>query len=93
MAQQTILQQTQQLLPEYQERFLKDLLANVYQVSPETGQVSGIAAYSPLYGTPVYDEAGNQVYERDAAGNIRYDAFGAPIPVVEGGVPVDAGVA
>lgn len=87
MAQQTILQQSQQLLPEYQERFLKDLLANVYQVDPETGQVSGIAAYSPLYGTPMYDEAGNLMYERDAAGNVRYDAFGEPIPMVEGGVP------
>jgi len=87
MAQQTILQQQQTLLPEYQERFLKDLLANIYQVSPETGQVSGIAAYSPLYGRAVLDEAGNPVYQRDAAGNIRYDAFGQPMPVVEGGVP------
>ena len=60
------------VLPEYQETFLKDLLANIYQVQlddqtgdpllgPESGQpvVSGIAADSPLYGTPVLDEAGN----------------------------------
>lgn len=87
MAQQTILQQTQQLLPEYQERFLKDLLANIYQTDPTTGKVSGIAAYSPLFGKAVLDAAGNPVYQRDAAGNIRYDAFGQPMPVVEGGVP------
>ena len=36
------------LLPEYQEKFLKDLLANVYQVDEESGTISGIAARSPL---------------------------------------------
>ena len=87
MTQTTSLVQQQQLLPEYQERFLKDLLANIYQVDEETGQVSGIAAYSPLYGRPVYDEAGNLMYQRDAAGNVMYDAFGQPMPMVEGGIP------
>ena len=36
------------LLPEYQEEFLKNLLANIYQVDPETGTITGIAARSPL---------------------------------------------
>ena len=42
------------LLPEYQEEFLKDLLANIYQVDEESGTITGIAAQSPLYGQPVY---------------------------------------
>ena len=29
---QTVLNQSQQLLPQYQEEYLKNLLANVYQV-------------------------------------------------------------
>lgn len=76
-----------QYLPDYQERFLKDLLANVYQVDPETGQPTGIAATSPLYGIPVTDEEGNPVYELDQEGNIRYDQYGEPIQQVQGGVP------
>ena len=45
------------LLPEYQERYLKDLLANVFQVDEESGTISGIATESPLYGKPVYQKA------------------------------------
>ena len=97
MADQTILNQTQQLLPEYQEEFLKNLLSNIYQVELDAagnplldanGQpiVSGIAAESPLMGVPVFDDQGNPVYERDAQGNIRTDFRGNPIQVVEGGV-------
>ena len=42
------------LLPEYQEEFLKNLLANIYQVDPETGTITGIAAQSPLEGQQYY---------------------------------------
>lgn len=86
-ADQVYLQQTQQLLPNYQERFLKDLLANIYYTDPETGMVSGIASRNPLMGQVQYDAEGNIMYERDAEGNVRYDAFGEPIPQVIGGVP------
>jgi len=90
---QTVLQQSQQLLPEYQERFLKDLLANVYQTDPETGQVSGIAAMSPLYGQPMMDEQGNPLFKTLEGGftsdptQAQTDQFGVPIEAVEGGVP------
>jgi hypothetical protein len=87
MADQTVRQESIQLLPEYQERFLKDLLSNVYRVDPTTGQPAGIAAISPLYGTPVLDAQGNPVYERDAQGNVRLDIRGQPIQQVQGGVP------
>jgi hypothetical protein len=51
------------LLPEYQENFLKDLLANIYQVDEESGTITGIAAQSPLYGQPIMDpETGAQMY-------------------------------
>ena len=72
-----IIQKQMTLLPDYQEKFLKDLLANIYQVDEETGTITGIAAQSPLYGQPVYqmegggttldptqaavDEAGNKI--------------------------------
>ena len=92
-ADQTILQQSQTLLPEYQERFLKDLLANVYQTDPTTGQVSGIAAMSPLFGQPMRDEQGRPLF-RTADGGFTFDPtqaqtdqFGAPIEAVQGGVP------
>ena len=45
------------LLPEYQEKYLKDLLANVFSVDEETGVISGEASQSPLYGKPVYQKA------------------------------------
>tara|TARA_R110000824_G_scaffold269373_1_gene457904 strand:+ start:18 stop:1271 length:1254 start_codon:yes stop_codon:yes gene_type:complete len=73
-------------LPEYQEKYLKDLMANVYQTDEE-GNVSGIASSSPLYGTPVTDAEGNPVYELDEQGNPRLDQYGEQIQQVEGGVP------
>ena len=74
------------LLPEYQEKFLKDLLANIYRVDDETGEISGIAATSPLYGQPVVDADGNPVYEVDADGNFILDQYGNKIQQVKGGV-------
>jgi hypothetical protein len=87
MADQTVRQESINLLPEYQERFLKDLLSNIYRVDPATGQPAGIAAASPLFGRPVFDDAGNPVYEVDAQGSPRLDIRGQPIQRVEGGVP------
>jgi len=81
------------LLPEYQENFLKDLLANIYQVDEESGTITGIAAQSPLYGQPIMDpETGEQMYEA-ADGTYTADVtqamtdqYGEPIFAVEGGV-------
>ena len=85
-------------IPEYQETYLKDLLANVYQPQLDAdgnplldanGQpiVTGIAADSPLFGTPVLDADGNQMFEIDPnTGQQRLDFRGQPIPMVEGGV-------
>jgi hypothetical protein len=81
------------LLPEYQENFLKDLLANIYQTDEETGTITGIAAQSPLYGQPIMDpETGAQMYEAadgtyttDPAMAVT-DQYGEPIFAVEGGV-------
>lgn len=87
MADQTVRQESISLLPEYQERFLKDLLANIYSVDPTTGQPSGIAAVSPLFGKPVTDAQGNPLYELNADGSPRLDIRGQPIQKVEGGVP------
>lgn len=88
---QVVTQQQLQLLPEYQETFLKDLLANVYrtEVDPETGQryAAGIGAVSPLYGQPQFDAQGNPIYKRDSSGNLVLDARGQPIQEVIGGVP------
>tara|TARA_R110000787_G_scaffold249255_1_gene354850 strand:+ start:808 stop:2514 length:1707 start_codon:yes stop_codon:yes gene_type:complete len=94
---QTVLNQSQQLLPQYQEEYLKNLLANVYQVQYDqdgnamldsSGQpiVSGLAADSPLYGTPVLDDAGNPIFEKNPDGTNRLDFRGNPIPQVDGGV-------
>tara|TARA_R110000765_G_scaffold107640_4_gene198439 strand:+ start:807 stop:2039 length:1233 start_codon:yes stop_codon:yes gene_type:complete len=46
-----------QLLPEYQENYLKDLLANVFKYDSETDTVSGIAAEDPLEGKQIYQTA------------------------------------
>lgn len=53
-----IIQKQMTLLPEYQEEFLKNLLANIYQVDEESGTITGVAAQSPLYGQPVYQMEG-----------------------------------
>ena len=80
------------LLPEYQEKYLKDLLANIYQTNEETGEISGIATQSPLYGNPVLDESGNPMFEALAGGFTsdsalaKTDQYGTPIEGTEGGV-------
>ena len=82
------------LLPEYQENFLKDLLANIYQVDEETGEITGIAASSPLYGKPVLDESGQQMYVGADGTYVSdpslaaTDQYGEPIFATEGGVAV-----
>jgi hypothetical protein len=92
-ADQVLLTQSQELLPDYQERFLKDLLANIYRTDPETGEVSGIAAVSPLYGKPMLDEQGNPLFKTLEGGftsdptQAQTDQFGVPIEAVQGGVP------
>jgi len=89
----TTLQQSQTVLPEYQERFLKDLLANVYYTDPTTGAVSGIAAGSPLYGQAQYDAQGNLLYRTPEGGTTTDPTMaarnqqGQPMELVVGGVP------
>ena len=81
------------LLPEYQENFLKDLLANIYQVDEESGTITGIAAQSPLYGQQIMDpETGEPMYQAadgtytvDPAMAVT-DQYGEPIFATEGGV-------
>jgi len=91
MAQEVISKQMT-LLPEYQEKFLKDLLANIYQVDEDSGEITGIAAKSPLYGEPVLDAAGKQMYVAadgtytSDASLAQTDQYGAPVLAVEGGV-------
>ena len=106
-----VQQQTMNLLPEYQERFMKDLLANVYRTEerqavdeegnplfdtdPVTGEqtpvmesyAAGIAASSPLFGEPQFDENGEPIYKRDEAGNLILGNDGQPQQVVKGGIP------
>lgn len=92
MADETI-QKQMNLLPEYQEKFLKDLLANIYQVDEESGTITGIAAQSPLYGQPVMQD-GVQMYQGldgdyvTDASMAATDQYGEPILAVEGGVAV-----
>jgi len=88
-----IIQKQMTLLPEYQEEFLKNLLANIYQVDEETGTITGIAAQSPLYGTPVLDPAtGEQMYVGADGAFVSdpalaaTDQYGEPIFATEGGV-------
>jgi hypothetical protein len=89
----TTLQQSQTVLPEYQERFLKDLLANIYSTDPTTGAVSGIAAASPLYGQAQYDAQGNLLYRTPEGGTTTDPTMaarnqqGQPMELVAGGVP------
>jgi len=87
-----IISKQMTLLPEYQEDFLKDLLANIYQVDPETQEVTGIASKSPLYGEPILDASGNQMFV-GADGNptsdstqAQVDQYGNPVMATAGGV-------
>jgi len=87
-----IISKQMTLLPEYQEDFLKDLLANIYQVDPETQEVTGIASKSPLYGDPILDASGNQMFV-GADGNptsdstqAQVDQYGNPVMATDGGV-------
>tara|TARA_R100001086_G_scaffold130715_1_gene67731 strand:- start:2806 stop:3990 length:1185 start_codon:yes stop_codon:yes gene_type:complete len=84
-----------QFLPEFQENFLKNLLANIYRVETdvdEFGQpverAAGIAAVSPLFGRAQFDEQGRPVFKTDPqTGEVLRDQFGQPIQEVVGGVP------
>lgn len=87
-----IISKQMTLLPEYQENFLKDLLANIYQVDEDTGDVTGIASKSPLYGEPILDASGNQMFV-GADGNptsdstqAQVDQYGNPVMATDGGV-------
>ena len=48
---------TMDLMPEYLEKMFKDLMANVFQYDEESGEFSGIATESPLYGKQIYQAA------------------------------------
>jgi len=90
MAEEQIVK-SMELLPEYQEKFLKDLLANIYSVD-EDGNLTGIAAFSPLFGQPVTDEDGNPMYLMEDgtytsdASLAQTDQYGEPVIATEGGV-------
>ena len=86
MVDETGSTQTQSYLPDYQEQYLKDLLANIYGTDPETGEVTGIASRSPLEGKLVTDDDGNPVYEMNADGSQKLDFSGNPIQETIGGV-------
>ena len=86
MVDETGSTQSQSYLPDYQEQYLKDLLANVYGTDPDTGDVTGIAARSPLFGKMVTDDEGNPVYELNADGSQKLDFAGNPIQQTIGGV-------
>jgi len=87
-----IISKQMTLLPEYQENFLKDLLANIYQVDPETQEVTGIASKSPLYGEPILDASGNQMFvgadgnPTSDASQAQVDQYGNPVMATDGGV-------
>ena len=75
------VQKSMTLLPEYQEEFLKNLLANIYQVDPETGTITGIAARSPLEGQQYYQtEDGGSTLDPSVAA---VDEAGNPIRLYE----------
>lgn len=48
---------TMDLMPEYLEKMFKDLMKNVYSYDEETGEFTGIATTSPLYGKQIYQAA------------------------------------
>jgi len=85
MAEQVVTQQTMNLLPEYQERFLKDLLANVYRTEQRQ---SVDAEGNPLFETDEVTGEQVPVMESYAAGigavnpllgTPQFDAEGNPV--------------
>ena len=80
MAQDNVMK-SMTLLPEYQEEFLKNLLANIYQVDEEAGTITGIAARSPLESQQYYQtEDGGSTLDPSAAA---VDEAGNPIRLYE----------
>ena len=78
---QDFIQKSMTLLPEYQDEFLKNLLANIYQVDEQSGTITGIAAKSPLEGQQYYQTAdGGSPLDPSAAA---LDAAGNPIRLYE----------
>ena len=75
------IQKSMTLLPEYQEEFLKNLLANIYQVDEEAGTITGIAAKSPLESQQYFQTAdGGSTLDPSAAA---VDEAGNPIRLYE----------
>jgi len=75
------VQKSMTLLPEYQEEFLKNLLANIYQVDEESGTITGIAARSPLESQQYFQTAdGGSTLDPSAAA---MDEAGNPIRLYE----------
>ena len=80
MAQDNVMK-SMTLLPEYQEEFLKNLLANIYQVDEESGTITGIAARSPLQSQQYFQTAdGGSTLDPSAAA---LDEAGNPIRLYE----------
>ncbi len=80
MAQDNVMK-SMTLLPEYQEEFLKNLLANIYQVDEEAGTITGIAARSPLQSQQYFQTAdGGSTLDPSAAA---LDEAGNPIKLYE----------
>ena len=78
---QDFIQKSMTLLPEYQEEFLKNLLANIYQVDEESGTITGIAARSPLQSQQYFQTAeGGSTLDPSAAA---LDEAGNPIRLYE----------
>ena len=78
---QDFIQKSMTLLPEYQEEFLKNLLANIYQVDEESGTITGIAARSPLQSQQYFQTAdGGSTLDPTAAA---LDEAGNPIRLYE----------
>ena len=69
------------LLPEYQEDAFKDLIANVFNVDKETGEITGIATENPMEGKLVYqlEGGGTTLNEAEAL----RDADGAAVQAYE----------
>ena len=83
MAQDTV-QKSMTLLPQYQEDFLKNLLANVFQTEDVLDaegnvigqEISGFATQNPLLGTPQFNEDGTFLKDVHIKGKKYYDEQG-----------------